>query len=464
MDQVGRTPGPKTLPALVLAVALGVVLSSCDDILDVEDPDVVTPDVLEGPEAVTLRVNGVVGDFQEAYDDWVNYTGLFTDEFILSGTFETRIDVDRRNVQNNPENASLNNDLYEPLHVSRTSSDDAVELFRANLDDPEFAEVRGEMRDGIALGLLYGGYIRIFLAEGYCHSIIGGPEEGESSPKLPDERMEEALTRLEEAETAAQDAGRPDVETAARVGQARALMWLGRVAEAADRVSDVDDEFFFPAEYSGNTPGQFNEVYARTWGDVFQPRWTVGDGDDFPRENEKWPYLDEWVSQGLVDTDPEEVEALEVGVTAALQHLYTERSSPIPIATGWEARMIEAEDRLRSDDDDGAESIVNRLLTSPGINPMTRINPDLDLDDFATVDFNDAGFDPATDLPKLARARAAGNWMSGQRQGYFRRWRTGDGVDLYPDHSPRGADDISFPITQQEIDNNPNVQSACPGG
>lgn len=130
--------------------------------------------------------------------------------------------------------------------------------------------------------------------------------------------------------------------------------------------------------------------------------------------------------------------------------------------------MIEAEALLRAGNSGQAQTLVNDLLSAPERNPMTEINPaladgeDPDLGPFDPVDFADAGFDPANDLPQLARARAAGNWMSGQRQGYFRRWRVNDGVNLYPDHSPRGADDISFPITQQEIDNNPNVSSACP--
>jgi hypothetical protein len=34
-------------------------------------------------------------------------------------------------------------------------------------------------------------------------------------------------------------------------------------------------------------------------------------------------------------------------------------------------------------------------------------------------------------------------------------------VDLYPENTQ--GDDMSFPIVQQELDNNPNVSSACGG-
>lgn len=123
--------------------------------------------------------------------------------------------------------------------------------------------------------------------------------------------------------------------------------------------------------------------------------------------------------------------------------------------------MIEAEVELRNGDPEVAEDLVNDLLTDPAQsqNPLLVVNPGLSLGAFDPVDFTG---DLTADLAQLARARAAGNWLSGQRQGYFRRWRENDGLNLYPDHSPRGADDISFPITTQEVDNNPNVGSACP--
>lgn len=124
--------------------------------------------------------------------------------------------------------------------------------------------------------------------------------------------------------------------------------------------------------------------------------------------------------------------------------------------------MIEAEAMLRSGDTGGAEELVNRLLTTPSLNPLTAVNPGLsdDLDAFEAVDFGDA-FQPDEDLPQLARARAAGLWLSGQRQATLRRFAEDDGVDLYPENTQ--GDDMSFPIVEQEIDNNPNVNSACGG-
>lgn len=440
---------------LILGVAAGT-LAGCD--LDVTDPDIVTPDQVQGPGSVPTQINGVIGDFQESYDDVIRYVSLFTDEMILGGTFPTRIDVDERNVQQDPDNGTLEADLYEPLHVSRASADNLVTNFNEALNDPEFSEVTADLEDGIALGQFYGGYTRIVFAELYCQSIFGGPD-GESAPVSSDARMEEALALLQDAETSADNAGLADVATAARVGQARALTWLGRFGEAASAAADVPTDFTFFSRYSENDPiTQGNEMHIFTFGALgFQVRWTVGDGTAGSRHNERWPYYVEWAAQGLLDTlnapDP-----AELGVEGTLQLLYDRPASNVVLASGWEARMIEAENMLRNGSPEAAEDLVNSLLTDPSVNPMLDVNGTLPLGPFSTVDFTG---NLQSDLPQLARARAAGLWLSGTRQGTFRRFSENDGVDLYPANTQ--GDDESFPIVQQEIDNNPNVSSGCSG-
>ncbi|HKK07268.1 MAG TPA: hypothetical protein VKA44_00135, partial [Gemmatimonadota bacterium] len=110
-----------------------------------------------------------------------------------------------------------------------------------------------------------------------------------------------------------------------------------------------------------------------------------------------------------------------------------------------------------------AQSMVNALLTDPtqADNPMLAINPDLtqargggSIPAMAAFDSVDFTGDLATDLPQLARAREAGLWLSGTRQGTLRRLAEGDGVDLYP---VRRGTNVCLPIPQQESDNNPNV-------
>lgn len=130
--------------------------------------------------------------------------------------------------------------------------------------------------------------------------------------------------------------------------------------------------------------------------------------------------------------------------------------------------MIEAEAMLRAGQVQAAEDLVNRMLSSPSLNPLLMTEPSLSsaattgetFGEFDPVDFGDA-FEPQEDLPKMARARAAGLWLQGQRQGTLRRYFRNDGVNLYPE---RDGNAMSLPVVSQEVQNNPNISQACPGG
>lgn len=446
-SNVSDTRPRRCPPFLVLSVLAAVAVAACDDVLDVTDPSVVDPGALEGPEGVSTRANGVVRDFQEAYDDYVRYAAMFTDEMILSGTFQGRVEVDDRRISR--DNVQITGELYEPLQRARQSTSDLIEDFEENLDDPEFSSVRGEMEVGLARAHLFAGYLRVMLAEMYCNAVTDS-----LGPALtPDEVMGEALGLLDEAESRADALGLADVADAARVGQARAHLWLGNLEEIEDLTSDVPTGFVHQVQYSENTDDQENELAQFTWGfSGFLIRWSVGDGTTAERANEEFAYLDEWVEQGLIDPDPG-LSAQNESVPVVLQMLYDAPDRNMVVASGWEARMIEAEVELRTGSAGAAESDVNDLLTDPDqtANPMLAVNPSLDPGPFEEVDFTG---DLSQDLPQLARARLAGLWLTGQRQGTLRRFAENDGIDLYPD---RGGDDVCFPIVQQEVDNNPNL-------
>lgn len=434
-----------------MAVALAVVMvAGCDGVLDVDDPTIVTPDQLTGPQAVPTVLNGLVRDFQEAYDDHVRYTSMFTDEMILAGTFQGRVEVDERRVRS--ENQQITGELYEPFQRARQSAEEAIASFEASLDDPEFESVLPTLRVGVARGNLIAGYLHLMMAEIYCAVVVDPAGPALSS----DEAVQEALVFLETAEARASEFGLPEIASAARVGQARAHLWLGNLTQAADLADAVSSDFVRVVEYSSNSPGQNNELAQFTWGFIQQIRWSVGDGTTAERDNELYDYLDEWVAQGLVDPDPGPgFSAQNAVIPVVLQQIYDSQESNMVLASGWEARMIEAEVELRTGDPEAAEDDVNDLLTDPtqAFNPMLAVNPGLALGAFQPVDFTG---DLSNDLPQLARARAAGLWLTGQRQATSRRFSEGDGIDLYPVRDG-GALDVCLPVPQQEVDDNPNL-------
>lgn len=432
--------------AAVAAFALGAAGCSIDDILRVEAPEVLTTDELQGPGEVSTILNGIYGAFNEQFDNYVLYSGLLTDEFIAAGTFPTRIQVDNRDIL--VDNGTVTDDVAEVMHRARLTADTAVVIFSAALDDEAFAEVTDDLRKGIAVGQLYGGFMRQLLAELYCETPIA------SGPVLSsDELATQALALFEAAQA------HEDLTDAALVGKVRALMWLGRYDQAAAVADSVSDGFELLSEFSDNTPEQYNEVVDFTLGIGDQRiRWTVGDGEQGARGNERWPYFDEWVDIGLIypkaDEDKVTGKAFASGIPVNAQMKYTSLGDDIVLASRTEADLVIAEVAIRNGAFAEANAIINGYRAEWGLGPI----------DFADVAALRASFEeplPASAdsdlkvrLAAMARERARELWLTGDRQATLRRYYEHYGLDLYPQ---RTGTDVCFPIPQQELDNNDNL-------
>lgn len=432
--------------SFILAGALAV--GACDGLLDVDNPTVVTPESTGTPEGVDLIVNGVLGNFQRGFDDYVNGSGLMTHELVNAGGqaatgFRA---ADERTVGPDPRRLP---GVWDDVQLAREVADDAVAQLRESQGDPAFSEVEGRITEGIAIGHLYGGYSRVLIGELYCRGVI----EENGPARSTEEIAAAAADRFSEAREVAESAGLTELARAARVGLGRARLLAGSPQEARSAVASVPTDFVFPVEYSSNTTEQENDVFQLTHGVNDFLNLTVGDGADSDVHNERWPHYDEWVSQGLIDPDPG-LDAFDNAVAVHLQRRYAQGSAPSVLASGWEARMIEAEAALRAGQTQEANDIVEPLVTDPAqaANPLLVSNPSLSLGAFSWQDFTGNLND---DLRKLARARAAGLWLSGTRQGLARRLAEGNGPDLYPDQTQ--GDAVCIPIPQSEVDGNPNL-------
>jgi hypothetical protein len=443
------------------------LLSGCG-ILDVDEGGVIDFDDLAeaGPSAIPALVNGIVGSYQEAADDVVRYASLLTDEMIMSGTFETRVDVDRRRIQ--PSNATLEGGMYTLIHVARMQADTAVALLEEKLAEPEFESVEDLMREGIALGKLYGGFSRLWLGEVYCWSILTGMYP-ESAPVLPNARIQDARTFLIDAEGRAGSLGLDDVRLAAVVGQARAQLWLGNYAQAEALALAVPKDFVYWSEYSFNEPEQFNELYQFTWGDVEQIHWTVGDGTTPERGNERFALFDEFVRLNLIEIEPDGFVSVTSSTPVMLQKVYRRPDSRIMVASGVEAQLIRAEVAVRSGATATAQTLLNELRADFSFRATVKwgVEPPEPVDALQPLTLTGT---LQTDLITVANERARELWLTGDRLTTSRRLRRDPSVsiDLFPPVKTGvgGGDDIAFPIVQLELDNNPNLgpTNACPAG
>ena len=75
---------------IMLGVAIGAAAMTtiaCKDFLKVQDPGRFTDEALNNTTVLPSVANGVEGEFQQVYDNFVVYTGLNSDELINSSTW-----------------------------------------------------------------------------------------------------------------------------------------------------------------------------------------------------------------------------------------------------------------------------------------------------------------------------------------------------------------------------------------
>ncbi len=390
--------GSAALVALVVCLSLG----ACDDPLSVDDPDIAEPSDLVGPEGLQARRLGAFGDFAVAYGGSANepgfilYSGLFADEFILTGPFAERSQIDARQITNS--NRFLPS-LYRIMHRARRAAESASEVW-------EQAEGVAETRTTVAEMRNLAGYSYVFFAEGFCSGVPFSrtTEDGEfeyGTGSTTTEMFDTAIAHFDVAISQAEGAGAADLAYLARVGKARALVDLGEFQPAADVVSEVPTDWEYTIKHSTNSNRQANGVVEFT---NLNERWSVanneGGGIGFRDAFEEGDPRTPWV------VAPDSAASVPDFV-GYHQLKYPERNSPIPVASGVEARLIEAEAALQAGAVGVFEQIHNELRASLNAPTVGPIDADAMSED-ERVDFH-------------FRERALWLWLTAHRHGDLRR-------------------------------------------
>jgi hypothetical protein len=360
-----------TLAAVVrraaYAGAIGVLLTGCDQILDVDNPDIVDPERLGGPEAIPTVYAGAVGDFAVAYAgsaqplNVVTATGLLTDEFFHSGTSDTEQELDRRAVT--PFNL-LAEAVFRNLHTARRAAETAVNFIEENAPDPESDARVAELHNFV-------GFTYVLAGETFCSGVPfsrvqpgGGFEFG--APLSTSEMFAAAVAVFDTALTKAGTAGATTQELLARVGRARAQLDLGQFAEAAATVAPVPTDFSYAVTYSQNTPRQNNSVHGTN---AVAGSWSLAHqegGNGLPLRG-----TDPTDPAGADPRAPWTVGGVGLDNVTPLYVLlkYPSLDAPVVLADGVEARLIEAEAALRAGDAATFSEIHNALRATIGLPP-----------------------------------------------------------------------------------------------
>ena len=311
---------------LLVVGSLILTSAACDRVLEVTNPGDVTEEGLQGEEALPVVVNGVYGDLQDAYDEFVQFVALFTDELIHSGSFPSFAQVDDRAIT--PPNVEME-DIYTEIGTARFTADRAVDNIREVLGpDAESSAL-------LAAALAFGGYARILLADNFCQITLDvGP------PLSPDEVYTQAIDLFTQAIQVAQAADADSTLNLALVGRARARLNTGDLGGAAADANQVPADFVFVIDYSDNSTREENELVIFTRdrremsvGEPFRntgdPRVPVCAGA--PGSPNECPFATEG------EFGPDNQTPLFV------QLKYPLRSSDLRLASGVEAALIAAE-------------------------------------------------------------------------------------------------------------------------
>ncbi len=441
---------PARARGVMLSVLLILPLGGCnpDELLDVPDPDVGRPGSVAGQAGLPALLNAARGDFQVGFsgtggntgiEGLANITGLFTDEFFFTETFPTRVVVDKRSIENDDISNSTMRTIFFSAQRARQSAETAVAGYEEF--DPGVP--------GHSEALSWAGYAYIMLAEAYCDPLPFSTID-ENSNLVPgaalsrDEMLDKAIDYFIDAQAIAADVGDAALEYFARIGHARALLdkGLANAAAAAALVAPVPTGWQWLVFHSDNSDRQNNGLWEFNWN---EGRWTQannegGNGLPFRNGDPRTPFV------GLgVGFD---------GARALYGTLkYPDRGAEVILASGIEARLIEAEAQLAAGSTGPFLATLNALRsTLPGLAPLAL---------------------PATTAEQvnlLFSERAFWMYLTGHRLGDLRRLVRDYGrtaLSVFPSgaYSGRGGglygSQVALPVPFEER-NNPNfVPGSC---
>jgi hypothetical protein len=329
-----------------LALVAAQLLTACQGVLDVSLPGNVEASALDQPSLATTLVDGAQADFECAFAQYVETTGVWANEVINSSGGAEVVGWSARFTR--PEagtgqcaTASSNRgnfSVYLPLQIARGQAEFGLTKLDAFTD----AEVANRALL-IARAAFYSGYSHMLLSEGFCQVAV---DEG---PLLtPAKGLAIAEERFTTAIAAATTANNAALLNAARVARARVRIALGNAAGAAADARLVPANFVFNATYSGS-PVRRNNTVMQDINSKFHlsvaPAYrglTVG---------------------GVADPRVVAVDAKRFGIDAITplwtQGKYPALDSPMPLATWDEAQLIIAE----AEGGQSAVDAINRIHT-----------------------------------------------------------------------------------------------------
>lgn len=441
-------PGVRLAATMVLLAAASGLFAGCGDLLEVTDPDTIPPDALNNAEGAQTLASGAIGDFavaidgenQNSLEGQILVSELLTDMWMHSGTFPTRQELDRREIE--ARNVTLA-DVFLNLQRARVAAERAAVALEQFI--PEGDPLTGEMRSLSA-------YTYVFAGENYCSGVPFSSQEEDitfGSPIPTQAIFDSAIVRFDGALVSAGVTA--EITNVASIGKGRTLLNQARFVEAAAAVVNVPTTFRYENEHSDNTSRQENEIVNLN---VIQERWSIANLE----AGVGLAYRDAADPRVPFELDPDDGVGFD-GATPQFNLLkYADVNSSVIVADGVEARLIEAEAALQTGQFGTWLTKLNGLRDSLSIVRPETPGTLAPLADPGTSD---------TQVDLMFSERAFWLFGTGHRLGDLRRLvrqygRTVNAVFPNGAYFKNGVygSDVNLPIPLDEL-NNPRAQQGC---
>jgi hypothetical protein len=457
MRMTNRARWAATAGAAAAVLAIGACTSFKDQLLEPQNPGLIDPTAVGSPAAAMALKVGAMGRVRAVVDCGGNNeclweeAGSLADEYHNSDFQNVRQDIDQRQIAD--DNGTV---PWNSVTQNRGFVRDAIEKVKEFLPD-NHADI-GELYLGL-------GFLEMSLGENYCngvplgHTVAGAVTYG---PPLTDAQvLDSASAHVDTALTltTGTDEASQAVHQAALIIKARILTDQAKYAAAAALVPSSAVPSNYQYLFATSSANQNDDL--GIWViNASTARLTVSDSAEvvngkvtvtknaLPFASANDPRIP--VKSGQ-DVSPKV--GPEDGQTSMFVQLLYGRDDPIPMASGVDARLIEAEAKLNASDIGGMMAIINGLRTSP---PAIGIYQPKALPPLPTP----ANQDAATTL--LFREKAFWTFGRGQRLNDLRRLmrqykRSEDNVFPTGSYFKGGTygHSIQFPVPNSER-TNPN--------
>jgi hypothetical protein len=351
------------------AVAAIVAAAACADaksqLLEAPDPDLIAPELVQSPDGANAVRIGALARLRTATagsdGDWL-FGGLLTDEWSTSSTFIQNDEADQRRIALN--NGTVTG-FYRDLNRVRTASNQAIGLMKTFSPTPA---------SNIAELYFARGFAEAQLAQDFCSGLVMSDGTAASPtggvPITNDQAFNIAIASYDSALAlaTASDAATTLIRNAATVGKARALIGLNNHAAALALATPIATSFTYDVTFSTTSGdntlwGQPNSSARYTVGDSLEGNarnlLVTGAQPFFLLQDPRLPV------KYTVSADGKDTTKAQDGQTFVRKTTLWARTTSVPIVNGIDARMVEAEAKIKANDIAGGMAVLNALRAAP---------------------------------------------------------------------------------------------------